>query len=210
MRPERTGSRPNSVRRSRVRPAPMSPAMPSTSPRWSVKPTAPGPIPSTSRIASPAWRARAREEVLDAAADHQGHDLLARGRAVGPAARVAPVAQHHEPVGDLFHFLDEVRDVDDGVAVRLQPAHQLEQALDVLAAEAAGGLVEDEDARADGEGAGDLDELLLGHGEAADHGVRRDVRDGRAAPAPRWVRRRASSLCTSRRAPAPRRARRSP
>jgi hypothetical protein len=54
------------------------------------------------------------------------------------------------------------------VAVRLAAAHELEQAPHVRAAEAARGLVEDEDAAADGEGARDLDELLLGTGEPAD------------------------------------------
>jgi hypothetical protein len=101
--------------------------------------------------------------------------ISSRGARRGPAARVAPVAQHDEAVGHLFHFLDEVRDVDHRVTVRLQPPHQLEEAPHVLAAQAARGLVQDEDPRAGGEGARDLDQLLLGDGEAADDGLGRDV-----------------------------------
>src|SRR6185436_12448462 len=103
---------------------------------------------------------RAREEVLHAAADHEGHDLLARRARGGAAARVPSIAQHDEAIGHLLHLFDEVRDVDDGVTVRLEPAHEIEQAPHVRAAQAARGLVEDEDARADGERTRDLDELL--------------------------------------------------
>ena len=67
-------------------------------------------------------------------------------------------------------------DVDDGVAVGLEPADEVEQALDVGPGEAAGGLVEDEHAAPDGDGPADFDELLLGDRQTPHRRVRRDVR----------------------------------
>ena len=92
-----------------------------------------------------------------------------------PLACVAAVAQHDEPVRHFLHFFDEVRDVDDGVALRLEAADQFEQAPHVVAAEAARRLVEDQHAAADGERARDLDELLRRRRERADQRVWSDI-----------------------------------
>ena len=53
----------------------------------------------------------------------------------------AAVAQDREIVGDGPHLLEEVADVDHGDAVRSQAPDETEQALDVLARQAARGLV---------------------------------------------------------------------
>ena len=90
-RPLRTGSRPKSVRSSRVRPAPSSPAMPKISPRCSVNVADPGSSAATSRIASPRVRGDAREEIADGAADHQRDDRRRDvASAVASAAGIAP------------------------------------------------------------------------------------------------------------------------
>ena len=45
-----------------------------------------------------------------------------------PAGDAAAVAQHGEAIGDLAHLLEEVADVDDGHAARLEPPDQREEA----------------------------------------------------------------------------------
>ena len=68
-----------------------------------------------------------------------------------------------------------MRNVDDGVPLRLQAAQQREETLHVSAPEAARRLVEHQHPAADRERAGDLDELLRGHRERADRRVGRNV-----------------------------------
>ena len=72
-----------------------------------------------------------------------------------------PVAEHGRAIADLVDLLEMVRDVEDRDAALLHPAHALEQPLDALRLERRGRLVEDQEARADRERAGDLDDLLL-------------------------------------------------
>ena len=76
----------------------------------------------------------------------------------------------------LRQLFQPVRDVDDPHALPLQLADDPEQLLDLLVAERGGGLVHDEDARVGPERPGDLDELLLGHRQPADVGLRVDRR----------------------------------
>src|SRR5262249_6118103 len=86
----------------------------------------------------------------------------------GPPADAPAVAQHREGVGDLAHLLEEVGDVDDGYSPVAQPADEGEQPAGVLLGQGGGGLVEDEDADVEQQGAGDLDDLAGGGVEAAD------------------------------------------
>ena len=111
---------------------------------------------------------RSREEVGDLAAHHHADDRVRGSGGDVAAPRVPSVAQHDETVGDRFHLFDEMRDVDDGAALRFQAAHQREQPRDVVAPEAARRLVEHEDAAARRKGARDLHELLRGDGERLD------------------------------------------
>ena len=109
------------MRSSRVRPAPIRPAMPRISPRRSVKRRRSRlERRRRSRIASPGARGAARKQVADVAARPSAPTIVVVRRVGGRAAAgVAAVAQHDEAVGDLLHFLDEVRDVDDRVPLRL-------------------------------------------------------------------------------------------
>ena len=65
-----------------------------------------------------------------------------------------------------------MRDVDQRGAAVAQPAHECEQALDVLLGERGRGLVEDQDARLDRHGLGDLDDLPLRGGQMRRRGGR--------------------------------------
>ena len=117
----------------------------------------------------------ARKHLAHAPSDHQGDDLVP-ARVRGPAfAHVPAVSQHHEPVRDLLHLLQEVRDVDDGLALGGETAHQREQPPHVLPVQAAGGLVEHEHAAAHRERARDLHELLGRWSQPADHRARIDL-----------------------------------
>ena len=79
---------------------------------------------------------------------------------VATAARVSAIAQHHEAVGHLRHFLDEVRDVHDSKALPLEPVDNLEQFAHIAVRETARRLVEHEHAAAERERARNLDKLL--------------------------------------------------
>ena len=99
-------------------------------------------------------------EVIDLAAHHQLDDGLRRQLRRRTATGVAAVAQDDDAIGDRFDLFDEVRDVDDGEALRLETADQREEPLDVGVGEAARRLVEHDDAGAARQSARDLDQLL--------------------------------------------------
>jgi hypothetical protein len=67
-----------------------------------------------------------------------------------------------------------VRDVNDADALGLEAADVVKEGLQVVLGEGRRGLVHDEDARADGEGLGDLDDLLMRDREVRDVGRRID------------------------------------
>ena len=123
-----------------------------------------------SRLASRAWI-----EVIDAPAHHEGHDVLRARGGDRALAYAPPVAQHHEPVRDLLHLLEEVRDVDDREALVAEPVHEPEEGFDILPADRARGFVEDQDPAAHGERAAHLDDLPLRDRELADGAVGREV-----------------------------------
>ena len=95
-------------------------------------------------------------------------------RGGGRGDDLAP-AQDADPVGDLQHLIELVRDEDDAEALRGHAAQRLQQAVRLLRREHGGWLVEDEDARAEIEQAQDLDALLLADGELPDLGPRIDA-----------------------------------
>ena len=74
---------------------------------------------------------------------------------------VAPVAQLEDLVEPVAHEQD--RD-----AASAQASDDREQPLDLVRGERRGRLVEDQDARLDRQRLGDLDQLLVGHRQAAD------------------------------------------
>ena len=93
-------------------------------------------------------------------------------------AGVPAVAEHGDAVGNLEHLVEVVRDVDDRDLLLLEPMDDAEDELRFLLGERRGRLVHDEDAGLAGERAGDLDDALLGDGEALDQRV--DVDRGEA------------------------------
>ncbi len=79
-----------------------------------------------------------------------------------------PSRKHRRPVAELEDLVQPVADEEDRDAAVAQAADDREQALDLVGRERRRRLVEDQDARVDRERLGDLDELLVGHRQAAD------------------------------------------
>ena len=161
------GARPKIASSSSERPAPTSPASPTTSPGATSSETfsnAPGRLKSrTRRTASPivARPVVRRIEVLELAADHQRDQ--ARAVEVGDHARRrrVPVAEDRDAVGEREELAEAVRDEDRRDALGAQPPDEPEERLDLVLGERARRLVEDQHARVDRERPRDLDHLLL-------------------------------------------------
>ena len=112
---------------------------------------------------------------LAALADH-GLDqrrLVDRGRRC--LRDLAAVAEHRHRVGDAQYVLDEMRDEDDRGALFAQPSQGREQPLHLRRRQRRGRLVEDDDAGAREQHAGDLDQLLQADRQIADPRQRIDV-----------------------------------
>ena len=103
---------------------------------------------------------RTRVQISDLSTDHQADEPIGRRTAHLAAPDGFSVAQDRESIGHLLNLFDEVRDVDDGELLLLEPADESEQALNVLLTEAAGRLIEHQHSTADGDRTGDLNELL--------------------------------------------------
>ena len=168
--------------------------MPTTSPRRTVKLTScevlageiarPRARPARRRGASARPRRRSRRCTCSPVIASISRSL---GRsATGARDDVAGVAEHRHRLADLVDLLQVVRDEQEGDALRLQLAHAHEQALDLVAVELGGRLVEDDEAGAVGERAGDLDQLARLDPEVAGAHVLATPRrsSGRAARAP--------------------------
>ncbi len=84
---------------------------------------------------------------------------------------IAAVAQHRDPVGQLVDLGHAVADVDQRDALGAQLADQREQPLGLARREGRGRLVEHQDLGPGVQGAGDLDQLLLGDRQRADRGL---------------------------------------
>ena len=87
--------------------------------------------------------------------------------AIGSGDDVPPVAQDGGPVAQLEDLVEAVAHEEDGDAAVAGAADDREEALDLVGRERRGRLVEDEDPGVEGERLGDLDELLVGHRQAA-------------------------------------------
>ena len=84
------------------------------------------------------------------------------------------VAEDHGVVRDLDRLLQVVGDVDDGHSVGGQVPDHLEQHLDLAGAQRRGRLVHDQDPGVGGQGASDLDDLLLSDPQVLDKRARSD------------------------------------
>jgi len=114
-------------------------------------------------------------EFVDLASDHELGELGGRGVGGAAGGDADAIAEDGVAIGERLHFLEEVGDVDDGFALIAEVADEGEEFFRIRLTETAGGLVEDENAAAEGEGARDFDELLFGDAEAAGGDGERDV-----------------------------------
>ena len=106
-----------------------------------------------------------RPFVRQRAADHHGDDLFHRRRLGGHGVDIFAVAHDRHAVGDALQLVHLVRDVDDADALRLEPANDREELVDLGVVQRRGRLVHDQHARAVGQRLGDLDHLLAGDGQ---------------------------------------------
>ena len=109
-----------------------------------------------------------RKELGEGSPDHQFDELagtvdLARRQ----AGDVAAAAQHGHPVGDIEDLVQAVRHEQDGASLVAQLAHDAKKGLRLVVGERRRRLVHDDDRGAPQKGAGDLDDLFLGRGQAA-------------------------------------------
>ena len=102
---------------------------------------------------------------------HIGHLRLSRVE----LARRAPIAQNDNPVRDLEHLTEIMRDVHDTRTARFEFAQDSEDLSTFLFRQGRGRLVHDQNVCFAFKGAGDLDDPLLGNGQVANQGAGRDV-----------------------------------
>ena len=167
---------PNRTRATSVRPAPTRPAKPTISPARTEKLTSwktPTRVrPLTSSRTSPTGRLDLGEQ-RDGAADHVPDEVGRRQLRRRRGDDVAAVAEDRRPVAQLEDLVEAVADEQHRDAAVAQAADDREQAVDLVRRQRGGRLVEDQDAGLDRQRLGDLDQLLVGHRQAADR--RRDV-----------------------------------
>ena len=171
---------PNSTRATSVRPAPTSPAKPDDLARADreadvLERARPGQAGHLQEDV--ADRALDPREQRDGAPDHVPDQV--RGRELGRRSgdHVAAVAQHGRLVAQLEDLVEAMADEQDRDAAIAEPADDREETRDLVRRQRCGRLVEDQDAGVERQRPGDLDQLLVGHRQAADQrlGVERDV-----------------------------------
>ena len=118
---------------------------------------------------------RLGEQLGDLAAHHAGDDLALGGVRDPVGGDVGAVAHHGHLVAEGEHLVEAVRDEDQGPTLVAQAAGHGEEPLDLVAAQGGGRLVHDQQAGVEGDGLGDLDDLLVGDAEAQGLAARVDV-----------------------------------
>ena len=104
-------------------------------------------------------------KLFQIASDHHLHHLLVGDLFTRKRANVCAIAQHHDAIGDLFNFIQAVRNVDDGDALRTQIVDDFKQARRFCERQTRGRLIHDQDAGVEREGFGDFDHLLTRDGK---------------------------------------------
>ena len=178
--PESCPSRPKRMRASSVRPEPIRPKTPSTSPLCRLNVTSLMMPVARERLCREE-HARLRRgvarriELLDRPADHQRDH--ARDVEVGLRAGSdqLPVAQHGDIVGKRDHVRQNVGDVDHRLAGLAQSSDQREEALGFACGQRRRRLVEDDDLGIELERARGLDQLALAGRKAVERRVRGEI-----------------------------------
>jgi len=101
-------------------------------------------------------------------ADHQRDQLLAVDLGDRQRPDVRAVAQHRNRVRDFEDLVHPVRDVDHRDAALLEVGDDVEQAFQLVFRKRRGGLVHDDQVRAEGQRLADFDDLLLRDAQAGD------------------------------------------
>ena len=124
--------------------------------------------PSTWSSDSPGVARRLLHPQQHLAPHHQAGEARLRGALGRQGLDQLAAAQDGDPVGDVEHLVQLVRDEDHRLAARREAADHLEELLRLLRREHGGRLVEDEDVRVAVERLQDLDALLLADGDVLD------------------------------------------
>ena len=112
-------------------------------------------------------RSLVRIKHIEFAADHQfGHFALAEPRR-RPGADHPAIAQDRDAVGQRLHFVEAVRDIENGDAVIAQAAHDVEQRRYLVIGQHGRRLIEDHHLSLVQQRACDLHELALGERQVA-------------------------------------------
>ncbi len=119
-----------------------------------------------------------RKDLAERPAGDQRDDLGRRDRVRRPAVDDLAVAHHRDAVGQFVDLVQPVGDIDDGDAVALEFADQLEQLAHVGVLQRLGRLVEEQNLRFGGERAGDLDDVALRQRQFGDAPVHRHAQFG--------------------------------
>ncbi len=114
-------------------------------------------------------------EVAHLAADHPGHDLRLGGLGDAVGGDVGAVAHHRDGVAEGEDLVEAMGDEDQGATLVAQAAGNREEAGYFVATESGGRLVHDEQPGVEGDGLGDLDDLLVGDGQTERRAARVDV-----------------------------------
>src|SRR5262245_17017375 len=78
---------------------------------------------------------------------------------------ISSVAEDDEPVRDVLYFVDEMRNVNDGMSLLFQTANDLEQLLNISTADSARRFIQNQDTTSDGQRSRDFNKLLLSDGQ---------------------------------------------
>ena len=116
-------------------------------------------------------------EAVEPAAEHLGDDLVVGDRCHLVSRDGHAVPEDGDASGEVSHFGEAMRDVDDKHPGCRETPGEIEQPLGLARGERRGRLVEDEDSGIAGERLGDLDHLALRKRQPADLDVRPRDRD---------------------------------
>ena len=122
------------------------------------------------------------------ATEHPAHQRKPRQFGRNKLADQRAVAEHRDPVANRIHLLEKMGHKHYAQALRAQLPHDLEQLPDLLLVEAGGGLVEDQELRAQIERACDGHHLLDRQRQQAEFGVHIALISSRASASRAWRR----------------------